>query len=89
MQYRYIILFVTFSFLLTLFLQTSGSIRAFSSPANAIVKVLFQTAGEVEFETLFNDGDLLYSTMAYILFIVFVILMPLLFQAMLVSSSNV
>lgn len=47
---------------------------------------MMQTAGELDFEALFNEGDLLYSPMAYILFISFVVIMPILFNNMLVSQ---
>ena len=45
-----------------------------------------QTAGELDFETIFNGGDLLYSPSAYLLFIAFVVIMPILFSNLLVSE---
>ena len=48
------------------------------------MKIIVQSTGEFDFESLFNDGGLLYSPMAYILFISFVVLMPILFSNMLV-----
>ena len=59
-------------------------IEAFSTPAHSLVKTIVQSTGEFDFESLFNDGGLLYSPMAYILFISFVVLMPILFSNMLV-----
>ena len=49
-------------------------------------KTIVQTTGELDFEILFNDADLLYSPMAYILFFSFAILMPILFLNLLVSK---
>ena len=64
-----------------------GILQAFSSPAHSIAKTIVQTAGELDFEILFNDADLLYSPMAYILFFSFAILMPILFLNLLVSRT--
>ena len=44
-----------------------------------------QTAGDLDYESIFNEADLLYSPMAYLLFIIFVVLMPILFINLLVS----
>ena len=46
-----------------------------------------QTAGELDFETLFNEADLVYAPMAYLLFITFVVIMPILFSNLLVSPE--
>lgn len=64
----------------------SGIIEAFSTPAHSIAKVIVQATGELDYGTLFLEGGLLYSPMAYILFIVFIVLMPILFNNLLVSS---
>ena len=48
--------------------------------------MIFQTVGQVDFNSLFENGELLYAPMAGLLFISFVILMPLLFITMLVGS---
>ena len=61
-------------------------IEPFSNPARAIFKVIFQTVGQVDFNSLFENGELLYAPMTKLLFISFVILMPLLFITMLVGS---
>ena len=62
-----------------------GLLEAFTTPAHSIAKAIMQTAGELDFEIIFNDADLLYFPMAYILFITFVVLMPILFSNLLVS----
>lgn len=66
-----------------------GMLEAFSTPAHSIAKTIMQTTGELDFEILFNDADLLYSPMAYILFITFVVLVPILFSNLLVSLGEV
>ena len=43
-----------------------------------------QTAGELDYSTIFDEAALLYTPMAYILFILFVVLMPILFSNLLV-----
>ena len=65
----------------------AGILEAFSTPGHSLAKTIMQSAGELDFESLFNDGDLLYSPMAYILFISFVVLVPILFSNMLVRKS--
>ena len=66
-------------------LQKEESLPAFKSPGHAIAKTLLQLAGEFDFEATFNQGDLLYSPTTYILFITFLITMPILFINRLVS----
>ena len=66
-------------------LQKEESLPAFRSPLHAIVKTLLQLAGEFDFEDTFNGGDLLYTPTTYILFITFLITMPILFINLLVS----
>ena len=66
--------------------QSVGILEAFSSPAQSIAKTIVQTTGELDFDLIFNHADLLYSPMAYILFLLFTILMPILFVNLLVSS---
>jgi len=65
-----------------------GGLAAFRTPANAIAKTMFQVAGEIDYETIFNEGDLLYNPTTYILFITFLIVMPVLFANLLVSDSS-
>ena len=67
-------------------IQSAGVLEAFSSPAHSIAKTIVQTTGELDFDLIFNDADLLYSPMAYILFFSFAILMPILFLNLLVSK---
>ena len=43
-----------------------------------------QTAGELDYGTLFDEASLLYTPMAFILFISFVLIMPILFSNLLV-----
>ena len=66
-------------------LQKEESLPAFKSSSHAIAKTLLQLAGEFDFEDTFNRGDLLYGPTAYILFITFLITMPILFINLLVS----
>jgi len=61
---------------------------AFRSPAHAIAKVLFQVAGEIDYENIVNHGDLLYNPTTYILLITFLVTMPVLFANLLVSHSS-
>ena len=48
-----------------------------------------QTTGELDYGDLFLEGGLLYTPMAYILFIVFIVLMPVLFNNFLVRDFDV
>ena len=66
-------------------LQKDESLPAFQSPHHAVAKTLLQLAGEFDFEDTFNWGDLLYTPTTYILFITFLITMPILFINLLVS----
>jgi len=74
---------------------------AFSSPARSMLKTMIMTTGEFEFDTLFfntnedncNQGndkglenDLLYPASTYILWILFVIMMPIVLTNLLVST---
>ena len=43
-----------------------------------------QTAGELDYGNLFEEASLLYTPMAIILFVTFVVLMPVLFSNLLV-----
>ena len=52
-----------------------------------MAKTLLQLVGEFDFEATFNQGALLYTPTAYILFITFLITMPLLFTNLLVSCD--
>ncbi|CAI8028560.1 Transient receptor potential cation channel subfamily A member 1 homolog [Geodia barretti] len=64
-----------------------GPLTAFWNPARAIAKTVMQTVGELDFETIFNDGNLLYSPTAYLLFFTFVVIMPVLFSNLLVGLA--
>ena len=70
------------------FVQEVGHLSAFRSPGHAIAKTLLQLVGEFGFEDIFNQGALLYNPTAYILFIAFLITMPLLFTNLLVSCYS-
>ena len=59
-------------------------ITSFATAYIAPVKVLVQTAGELDFETIFNHSPLLYPVLSYILFVLFIIAMPILFNNFLV-----
>lgn len=64
-----------------------GSLTAFFNPSRAVAKTVMQTVGELDFETIFNDGDLLYSPSAYLLFFTFIVIMPVLFSNLLVGLA--
>ena len=68
--------------------RVTPELTAFITPAHAIAKTLVQIVGEIDFELIFNEGELLYSPMTYILFIIFLIVVPVLFINLLVSESS-
>ena len=66
----------------------------FYQPANAMIKVMSMTAGDFEFDEIFrmslsteeeNAGTILFPPISYLLWIIFVIIMPILFINMLVN----
>lgn len=66
----------------------------FYQPANAMVKVMSMTAGDFEFDEIFrmslsgeeeNAGTIPFPPISYLLWIIFVIIMPILFINMLVN----
>ena len=67
------------------YMQSVGILKAFFTPARSLIKTTTQTAGGADFEAIFNVGTLLYQPVAYILFVVFLVVMPVLFRTMLVS----
>ena len=66
-----------------------GILTAFSTPSHSFAKTIMQTAGELDYGTIFDEASLLYSPMAYILFIMFVVLMPILFSNLLVRVIEI
>ena len=76
--------------------------NSFDTPALSLMKSFVMTTGEMEYEQVFRFrdfedeadenraiiGDINYIAMSYILFIVFIILMPILFANLLVSAVN-
>ena len=56
-------------------------------PGRALAKVLAQVVGGFDYEGIFNQGALLYTPTTYILFITFVVTMPVLFNNFLVSCG--
>ena len=65
-------------------------LTAFSTVPRSFAKVVLQTAGDFDYDNLFEEASLLYTPMAIILFITFVVLMPILFSNLLVSIySNI
>ena len=60
---------------------------SFASPVHALAKTLAQTVGEIDFEKIFGQGDLLYKPMATILFVIFLTIVPVLFINLLVSNN--
>ena len=71
-------------FLMLYQVGSDGILTAFSTPAESFAKTIMQTAGELDYGTVFDEAPLLYTPMAYILFILFVVLMPILFSNLLV-----
>ena len=65
------------------------ALASFTSPAHAIAKTMVQIVGEIDFETIFNQGNLLYNPTTYILFIIFLIIVPVLFINLLVSADYI
>lgn len=66
---------------ISLFQDKTGIIKTFSTPAYSIAQV---TVGGLSYGDLFLAGGLMYTPMAFILFIVFLVLMPVLFHSLLV-----
>ena len=64
-----------------------GILTSFSTPARSFAKTIIQTAGDLDYGTLFEEANLLYSPMAYILFLLFVVLIRILFTNLLVRYS--
>ena len=62
----------------------------FSSPASSLLKITSMTAGDFSFNTIFgleSDGMISFPTISYILWILFIVVMPILFTNMLVSED--
>ena len=73
-----------------------GVRSAFSSPARSVVKTMVMTTGELDFDGIFfnsqEDADegnsLFYPYIAYSMWIVFIILMPIILTNLLVNVSD-
>jgi transient receptor potential cation channel subfamily A protein 1 len=65
----------------------AGVLTAFSTFPFSLSKVVMQTAGELDYGNLFEEASLLYTPMAIILFVTFVVLMPVLFSNLLVGLA--
>lgn len=62
----------------------------FSSPASSLLKITSMTAGDFSFNTIFgleSDGMISFPAISYILWILFIVVMPILFTNMLVSED--
>ena len=62
----------------------------FSSPINSLFKITSMTAGDFSFNTIFgleSDGMISFPTISYIVWILFIVVMPILFTNMLVSDD--
>ena len=62
----------------------------FSSPGNSLFKITSMTAGDFSFNTIFgleSDGMISFPTISYIMWILFIVVMPILFTNMLVSED--
>ena len=62
-----------------------GELTAFASVPRALINTVVKTVGELDFGDIFNQGNLLFPFIAYFLFTMFVIIMPVLFSNLLVS----
>ncbi len=69
----------------------------FSTPARSLLKTMTMTTGEFEFDTIFRQDpagesddaeEIPFRTISYILWIVFVIIMPILLTNMLVRYNE-
>ena len=58
------------------------------SVPRALINTLVKTTGELDFGDIFNQGNLLFPFIAYFLFVLFVIIMPVLFSNLLVSKQS-
>jgi len=58
----------------------------FKNPARSMLKTMVMTVGEYEFDTIFFATKLDFVAVSYILWIVFVILMPILLTNLLVRK---
>jgi len=58
----------------------------FRNPGRSMLKTMVMTTGEFEFDTIFFATGLDFAEVSYILWIVFVILMPVLLTNLLVSG---
>jgi len=69
-----------------------GERSSFSSPGRSLVKTAVMTTGELDFDDIFFNSqddaeagnDLFYPVIAYFLWIVFIIVMPILLSNLLV-----
>ena len=62
----------------------------FSSPASSLLKITSMTAGDFSFNTIFgleSDGMISFPAISYIVWILFIVVMPILFTNMLVSED--
>ena len=79
--------------ILFFFCSFQGERSAFSSPGRSLVKTMVMTTGEFDFDGIFFNSqddaeagnDLFYPQIAYILWIVFIILMPIILTNLLVN----
>ena len=62
---------------------------AFSHPGRAIVKVMAMTTGELDYDDLFHqqegEDEIAFPPVSFILWVVFLVLMPVLLSNLLVS----
>ena len=63
-----------------------GVLKAFSTPAWALLRTMVGITGDTGFDGTFLDASLSYPTTAMILFILFLVIMVILFNNMLVRS---
>ena len=78
----------------TLFFILQGRRTPFSNVARSMLKTLVMTTGEFEFDTIFiNDQELvdeglslLFPWLTALMWVIFVIVMPILFSNLLVSQ---
>ncbi|XP_042214247.1 transient receptor potential cation channel subfamily A member 1 homolog isoform X3 [Homarus americanus] len=59
----------------------------FSTPGHALLKTTVMMIGEFEYDTIFNEENLIYPEVTYTLFVVFLILMSILIMNLLVGLA--
>ena len=66
--------------------------NAFSNPVHAVVKVMTMTTGELDYNEMFHqqegEEDIAFPSLSFILWIIFLVMIPVLLNNMLVSCLS-